>query len=235
MLTEIRSLFASFMALFVLFMSGCNQTYDVVPSSADSSELILSQNIEALSFLRKSIIDDCRNTGFFDSLSVYSSHYDETISVIYPNAFSYPSINHTRSYNDTMFDFVPSEYLQILRNTLYDFDGEDPNGYEKSVSFIMASDWFKSLNAEQKKDVNNFCASLALCRDTIIETSLEIMYGQETRSPADARVWSDVAKQLDGDSRNMVVDATFYGIGLIASPGSTAIVGAIAMIWSWLR
>lgn len=125
--------------------------------------------------------------------------------------------------------------MQILRNTLYDFDGEEPKGYEKSVSYIMATDWFESLNSGQQKDVINFCTSLALCRDAIIDTSMEIINDQVTRSPADARVWSDVAKQLDEDDRNMVVDATFYGMGLVASPTSAAIVGAIAMIWSWVR
>lgn len=235
MFTRIRSLFASFMAVVSLFVSGCSQTYEVVPSSDNSSEAILSQNIAAFSFLRMSIISDCRNNDFFDNLSVYSSRYDEAISSRYPVAFSYPSINQTRSSNDTMFDFIPSEYLQILRNTLYDFDGEEPKGYEKSVSYIMATDWFESLNSGQQKDVINFCTSLALCRDAIIDTSMKIINDQVTRSPADARVWSDVAKQLDEDDRNMVVDATFYGMGLVASPTSAAIVGAIAMIWSWVR
>ncbi len=234
MFIRIRSLFASFMAVVFLFMSGCSQTYEEVPSSDNSSEAILSQNIAAFSFLRMSITSDYRNIDFFDSSSVYSSRYDEAISNIYPNAFSYPSINPTRSSN-TLFDFIPSEYLQILRNTLYDFDGEEPNGYEKSVSYIMTTDWFTGLNSDQKRDVINFCTSLALCRDTIINTSLEIINDQVTRSPADARVWSDVAKQLNEEDRDMVVDATFFGIGLVASSTSAAIVGAIAMIWSWLR
>ena len=47
MFTRIRLLFVSFMAVVVLFMSGCSQTYEVVPSSDNSSEAILSQNIAA--------------------------------------------------------------------------------------------------------------------------------------------------------------------------------------------
>lgn len=235
MFTRIRSFFASFIAVVVLFMSGCSQAYEVVPSSDNSSEAILSQNIAAFSFLKTSVISDYRNNDFLDCLSVYSLRYDVTISNRYPIAFSYPSISQTRSSNNTVFDLIPSDYLQILRNTLYDFDGEESNGYEKSVSYIMATDWFTSLNSDRQKDVLNLCTSLALCRDTIIETSLEIINDQVTRSPADARVWSDVAKQLDEDDRNMVVDATFYAMGLVASPSSAAIVGAIAMIWSWLR
>lgn len=121
-----------------------------------------------------------------------------------------------------------------MRSTLYDFDGEEPNGYEKYVSYIMATDWFTGLNSDQKRDVINFCTSLALCRDTIINTSLEIINDQVTKSRADARVWSDVAKQLDENDRNMVV-ATFFGMDLVASSKTAAIIGAIAIIWSWIR
>ena len=88
----------------------------------------------------------------------------------------------------------------------------------------------------EQDDIINYLNTVELCRDTMFETAFEIANTPVTKvSGAEMRGWSEMAKQMDDEDRDMVVDVMFYTYAGIFGGGAGWVIAGIGLLVSWIR
>lgn len=198
-----------------------------------SSQNIFSQNVSALQLIGKSVLNNEQFSFEENKVLFLSKNLDEIIKTSYPLAFSYPSLTKTKANEiEAICSLIPCNYMSELRNSvLFDID----KFHEIKARYLQSED-FLHLSKIEQEDIFNYLNTVELCRNTVIETAFEISNSPVTKvSGAEMRGWSEMAKQMNEEDRDMVVDVFFYVTAGIAGGTAGWIIGAIGLVVSWLR
>ena len=101
---------------------------------------------------------------------------------------------------------------------------------DKIAKFYMSSD-FLTLNDFERQELQLQLETLIKIRNSWIDILTAYAQPQPTTrmSPGDRMIWSDIARQMTPKQQSNVIDASFYGIGLVCGALPAGIVGAIAL------
>ena len=221
------------------FMMSYSCTSRIEPTN-DTHEI--EEDIDALSSEYASLYADLAGTIFKECKKISESESDANVDEHFKNfeeeflsqlssreiaLINRFKLSATRSDN-MLTTIIPDDFISEIKPIMFN---EDVNLLvDKIAKFYMSSD-FLTLNDFERQELQLQLETLIKLRNSWIDILTAYAQPQPTTrmSPGDRMIWSDIARQMTPKQQSNVIDASFYGIGLVCGALPAGIVGAIAL------
>lgn len=207
----------------------------------DDESLALGEDIDILSKQYAALYDDILNTTKqeckkISELNLNVEEYFEDFSELYVNQLTYDEnklLNrcNTRSIAQSKENItIPNEFKEKFKSALF---VDNLSLLDSEINEFYNSNYFASLNENEKKELKIQLESLKLMRNSMIEVIINHFQNESedaiTRSPGDRMVISEACSQMTDSQLSKCMDATFAGIALVSGGAGAVAVTLIAL------